>query len=263
MRLSTSRAVPQSPRRRAAPAPPGARLAAAAALVPHGATVADVGTDAAALALWLVESGTAARCIATDRSAAGLAAARLRGSEHVAAGRLELRRGAGLAPLAPADALDVLVLCGLGARTIVRILGEPGLERLGLSRLVLQPQTEPARLRRFLLDRGHAIVAEVLVRERGHDYVVLAAEPCRGARPRAAHAADAEVLAEAGPCLAASSDPLVAEHWRRELERQQRILERGATGAGRARAQRRLALARRVLRRLNRNRVTPIECPRR
>lgn len=245
--------MPRWPNPRPERWPPSSRLSAAAGLVPPGSAVADVGTDAATLPLWLLETGAAARCIATDRSAAGLDAARRRGLGHVAAGRLVLRCGEGLSALAPGDALDVLALCGLGARTIVGILGDPRLATLGLRRLVLQPQTEPALVRRWLFDHAWTIVAEVLVREREHDYVVIAAEPGRTAPTGGDHDADAELLLEAGPCLLASPDPLVADHWRRELWRQKRILTRGAAGPGRARALRGLGLARRVLDRLARN----------
>ena len=155
-------------------------MRAVAELVPAGAAVAEVGTDAAALAVALLDAGRASRCVATDRSPAGLARARRRGTRHLASGALELRLGEGLAPLAAADRLDVLVLAGMGARSMVRILEDPRLAGLALRRLVLQPQTEPARLRRWLGEHGFAIVGESRASERGRDYLVIAAERLPG-----------------------------------------------------------------------------------
>lgn len=151
-------------------------MRAVAELVPPGSTVAEVGTDAAALALALLDTGRVSHCIATDRSAAGLGRACRRGTRHLAAGRLELRLGQGLAPLAARDRLDVLVLAGMGARTMVRILGDPRLAELAPRRLVLQPQTEPALLRGWLGEHGFAVVGESGATERGRRYVVIAAE---------------------------------------------------------------------------------------
>jgi len=242
--------VPRWSDPRSEPLPPRSRLGAVAGLVPSGSSVADVGTDSAALPFLLLGENRAARCVATDRSAVSLNEARGRCRRHVEAGRLELRRGEGLTPLRAADGLDVLVLSGLGARTIVRILDDPRLAELGLGRLVVQPQTEPARVRRFLFDRGWEIVGERMARERGRDYVAIAAEPTSG---RTELEDDPELLVEAGPCLLRSRDPIVADHWRRELRRHERLLSRGATGAGRASAGRRIRLARRILERLARS----------
>lgn len=155
-------------------------MEAVARLVPAGAAVAEVGTDAAALAVALLDSGRAGRCVATDRSAGGLDRALRRGKRHLDRGSLEVRQGEGLAPLLARDRLDVLVLAGMGARTIVRILADPRLAELGLRRLVLQPQTELPFLRGWLLDRGFGVVDELEVNERGRVYVVLAAESAPG-----------------------------------------------------------------------------------
>ena len=152
------------------------RMRAVAALVPPGAAVAEVGTDAAALALALLDTGRVSRCIATDRSAGGLGRALRRAKRHLAAGRLELRLGEGLTPLAARDRLDVLLLAGMGARSMVRILADPRLSELALRRLVLQPQTEPALLRRWLDEHGFEVVDECRASERGRDYLVIAAE---------------------------------------------------------------------------------------
>jgi len=225
------------------------RLRAVARLVPPGSVVADVGTDCAVLPLLLLRANRVARCVATDRNPVALNEALGRCRRHVAAGRLELRLGPGLLPLRVVDRLDVLVLSGLGARTMLRILDDPRLSELGLRRLVVQPQTEPGLTRRFLLDRGFEIVDERMARERGRDYVAIAAEPASG---RPATADDLELVLEAGPCLLDSGDPLVADHWRRELRRHERVLSRGASGSGGASAARRIRLARRVLERLSR-----------
>jgi tRNA (adenine22-N1)-methyltransferase len=220
------------------------RLRAVAEMVPGGSRVADIGTDHGVLPRRLVESDRASHCVATELCARRLAPDALEpGSSAV-----EVRVGDGLGPLGPEDRLDVLVLAGLGARTMLRILDDPRLERLAVRRLVLQPQSETARLRRWLIDRGFRIVDERLILDRGHYYVVLAAEPDPGGEPPRHPGLDLEQLLEAGPCLVASDDPLVARYWSDELARQERILRVAPEGAARSRALRRRDTARGVLR---------------
>lgn len=224
----------------------GARLRATAELIPSGSRVADVGTDHGRLPRFVLSSGRASYCVATERHETRLARVRRPPPEGTSASRLELRWGDGLDPLRPDDRLDVIVLAGMGARTIVRILDNPRRARLGARRLVLQPQSEIALLRRWLASRKLVIVAETLVRDRGHFYVALAAEngsgsPCAG-HPRLSE----DELFEVGPCLVASRDPLVRRYWRLRRRREERILER-ARGAGCRAARRRHDLACRVL----------------
>jgi tRNA (adenine22-N1)-methyltransferase len=148
------------------------RLAAIASLVPQGARVADVGTDRALLPRVLLRTGRASYCLAIDRSPQVIRAARLALAGFD--GPLELRCGDGLAAIVERDRIDVVVLAGLGARSIVRVLDDPRRLLLRPSRLVLQPQSEPERLRGWLAAEGLELVGERHARERGRSYVVLA-----------------------------------------------------------------------------------------
>lgn len=150
------------------------RLAAVAALVPPGSRVADVGTGHGLLALRLRASGRAAHCVATERNTRLLTEARRRAVDRLPG--VELRAGDGLAALDPADRIDVVVLAGMGSRKMIRILADERLLRLAIRRLVLQPQCEAQRLRRWLADQGFGIVAESRSLERGRSYLVIAAE---------------------------------------------------------------------------------------
>jgi len=223
------------------------RLLALAAMVPSGSRVADIGTDAARLPSMLLRSGRARHCIATDVVGTGLRLAeRLCGAE-LAGGQLELRRAAGLTALTKRDAVDVVVVAGLGAHKIVRILGDDRPRSLSIERLVLQPQTDPVLIRRWLMDHGYAIVRETMVRERKDDYVILAAEPGPDARDTWRGPLAIDDLLEVGPCLIRSADSLVRDHWEREERRLEKIVSPREHGRAPEEALERLALARRVL----------------
>ena len=221
------------------------RLAAVASFVPPGARVADVGADHGRLAEALLRTGVARSCVATEASPARLRRLAERLGDHGLGGRLSLRCGDGLAPLQPADGLDVLVLAGLGGCTIVRILSRPDRESLGIRRYLLQPATDAALVRRWLLEHGLGRMDERLVEVRGRFHPVIAAE-AGAARPLLPDLNEDDVL-EAGAPLLARRDPALLPYWRGTLQRQRLILKDATPGRGRTEALRVAGVAERVL----------------
>lgn len=223
------------------------RLDAVASLVRRGARVADVGTDHGLLACRLVRGGRVAYCIASDRSRPALAAARQRLWALARGGNLELRLGDGLAALRPEDRVDTVVLAGLGARSIIRILGDDRLTRLTVRHLVLQPQSRAGLLRRWLGERGWTIVGEKVVREGRRFYEVIAADagvkPADLGHPRL----DRDTLLEAGPCLVRERDPVALMLWTRRVRHLGDALERSRGGESEARVAGRLHRARAIV----------------
>ena len=224
------------------------RLEAVASLVPRRSRVAEVGTDHGQLPRRLLQSGRAEFYVATERTEPAVARLRAAFEGERFADDLELRVGDGLAPLGPEDDIWVLILAGLGAHKILRILGETGdLASLGVARLVLQPQSEPPRVRRWLTDHRWRIVEERIAEERGQVYVALAAEPARG-DPLPSHPElDAEDLIEAGPCLVRSTDPLVRQVWSDREQLYREVARKAGTDAARDHARRRRDQAARIL----------------
>jgi hypothetical protein len=73
------------------------------------------------------------------------------------------------------------------------------LPALGVRRLVLQPQTEVARLRRWLAECGFAVVAEVGAVERGRTYSVLVADAAPPATPALSRRGDSRSIMDRRP----------------------------------------------------------------
>ena len=192
------------------------RLAAVAALVPHGAHVADVGTDHAYLAISLVEGGVAETVIATDKNEGPCAAARRTLSAAGLAHRVQVRLGDGLAPLSSGE-VDTVCIAGMGGGLMAAILaaGPDVLSRV--SRLVLQPMNDAARLRRWLYENGWHIAEESLAMEDGRLYEIIAAEPGGEKMPE-------PWLLPLGPILWKERPPLFARHVEAQMERLRRIL---------------------------------------
>jgi tRNA (adenine22-N1)-methyltransferase len=218
------------------------RLRAVASLVPPGSRVADIGTGHGKLPHWLLAGSHIAHCIATEKTRESGSCLTTLADTH----GIDLRFGDGLRVLRPEDRVDVLVLSGLGARSIIDILDDDRGTAWEAGRLVLQPQTEAGRIRRWLVANGRTIVAERMARERGRFYLAIAAESGRARLPP--HPTlSAEELLEAGPCLVSSRNPLVRSYWRRHLVRLERILERAPAATEQRRARRQALLAARVL----------------
>lgn len=147
-----------------------ARLAAAAAYVRPGSTVADIGCDHGKLSAWLAGSRRCPLVFACDLREGPLQKAR----ETCApwADRVVFRLGSGLKVLAPGEAQDI-VIAGMGAETIMEILDAAPWVFDGRYNLILVPATKHSLLRRWLARRGFALQSETLCTAAGRWYTVM------------------------------------------------------------------------------------------
>lgn len=200
-------------------APLSPRLAAIAAMIPPGSRVADVGADHGRLALALAASGRASYGLSTELTDARLCRTGRPKATAAWAGRVGYRAGDGLAAILPADRIDTVVLAGLGGSAIVRMLGAAGPLGSLPSRLVLQPRTAVADVRRWLAEHGFKLVAERLLFHRGRFHVTVAAEPGEEGDLYRHPALGRDDLMEAGPLLVRSGAPEVEAYWRMQRDR--------------------------------------------
>jgi tRNA (adenine22-N1)-methyltransferase len=152
------------------------RIAAMVYALPLGACVADIGTDHGLLLVDAVRRRGSPHAIGIDVRREPLEVAR-RGLERLdqdTRGRIELRRGDGLAPLAPAE-VDAIVVAGMGGDRIASILAADAGRAARGCVLVLQPTTHWPRLRAWLDAHGHATTSESFVHDRGRDHLVIVA----------------------------------------------------------------------------------------
>ena len=227
------------------------RLRAVADLVPAGAAIVDVGAGAGQLSLWLLGSGRVPAVIAVEREGAV-------GRELARRARprgLSVRSGDGLRALRGSDRAETLVISGLGARSMLRVLDTGGERTRLLRRLVLQPQTEAGLLRSRLVKRGFAIVNERMALERGRFYTVIAAERRPATGPPAHPTLSEDDLLQAGPCLVRSGSPVVRAYWIQVQQRTGRLVDRAGPGRAHERTVGQWALATRVLAALDEQRA--------
>ncbi|MBO5219626.1 MAG: SAM-dependent methyltransferase [Clostridia bacterium] len=149
-----------------------ARLSAAASLCGSG-TVADIGTDHAYLPIHLVNAGTP-RALASDINEGPCDSARKNVAAHGLADKITVACRPGLDGI-EAFAPDNIFICGMGGELIADILAASDYPRAARCRLILQPMTMHAALRRYLAGAGFAITDERVVREGSKHYQLIAA----------------------------------------------------------------------------------------
>ncbi|NIL99922.1 MAG: hypothetical protein GTN89_02980 [Acidobacteria bacterium] len=221
------------------------RLLAVTEAVAAGSRVADIGSDHGRLPRLLIRSGRASWCVATEFGAGPSGRLRSGVGGCPEAERIEVRQGDGLTPLDAEDRFDGLVLSGMGGATMLSILEPEKLEALGVSWLVLQPQSGWAALRAGLARRGWRVADETLVRDRGRFYTVMRAVPgVEVFTPPAGF--DEREWFELGPCWFRDRDPAAIDYWTERSSRAKARLRR-ARGAGVERARGECDLADRAL----------------
>lgn len=152
------------------------RLLAVASLVTAGYRVVDIGTDHAYIPIYLVQKGLTDSAIAMDINEGPLKRAKAHVKESGMEGKIGLRLSDGFEKLRPSEA-DAAVLAGMGGPLMIRLLKEYPETVLSLQELILQPQSETAKVRAFLLEEGFFFLREDMVKDDGKYYSMMKVSP--------------------------------------------------------------------------------------
>lgn len=193
------------------------RLNSVADLVTPGMRLADVGTDHGYVPIYLVERGIVPSAVAMDVNEGPL----LRATEHIREHGLEekisTRLSDGLANL-KIEETDSVIAAGMGGGLVIRILSDQKEKAESLKEIILQPQSEIARVRRYLNENGWKIVKEDMVLEDGKYYPMM-----KAVRGEAEPYSEAEL--EFGKLLLRGRHPVLKCYLEREVKLSRKILE--------------------------------------
>lgn len=148
------------------------RLYAVAGLVTEGASVADIGTDHGYVPIHLVKNKIASKVIAMDINRGPLERARMHIIGHGLKDQIETRLSDGLKMVMPGE-VDGMIAAGMGGALVIKILEDSKEVVDALAFAVLQPQSEIAKVRKYLHDQGLLIVEEDMVEEDGKFYPMM------------------------------------------------------------------------------------------
>ena len=135
--------------------------------------IADIGCDHGQLSAYLLERHGTLRVLASDVSAPSLEKAKRLIAGKGLGGRARFAVADGLAAID--EPVDVIVIAGMGAEMILRIISE-GQARIGNAMLVMQANVDLPVLRRGLAEQGYRIGRELFVCAAGRHYVTLCAQ---------------------------------------------------------------------------------------
>ena len=150
------------------------RLRMNASFVTPGSRLADVGTDHGYIPITLVMEKKIPSALAMDVNEGPLE----RAKEHIREFQLEscihTRLSDGVQALHPGEA-DSVLIAGMGGALTVKILTEGKQVLKSVKELILQPQSEIDKVRRYLEQAGYRIIREDMVCEDGKYYPVMKA----------------------------------------------------------------------------------------
>ncbi|KJZ52338.1 tRNA (adenine(22)-N(1))-methyltransferase [Pseudomonas marginalis] len=193
------------------------RLERVAANVPHGARLADIGSDHAYLPVALMRRGVIAAAVAGEVATTPFHAAQRTVRDNGLEQHITVRLADGLAAIEAADGITAISVCGMGGETIRDILESGKAHLSGQERLVLQPNGGEQPLRQWLMDNGYSIRSEELLRENRFYYEIIVAE-------RAGPVVYSAEQLYFGPLQMQARSPAFIAKWQRMLHQKQKTL---------------------------------------
>jgi tRNA (adenine22-N1)-methyltransferase len=185
-----------------------------------GDNVADIGCDHAFVSIYLKSKGKAEKVIAMDVRKGPLDIARANIAAYGLGDYIDVRLSDGFDALKKGEA-DTAIIAGMGGLLMVDILKRGSMHTDSGIRLVLQPQSEPDKLRQYLYDIGYDITDECFLQEDGKYYTVIRAEKSTQHNPLSEARDTAEEKAKLiyGPVLLKRKDELLQRYIKRQLEK--------------------------------------------
>lgn len=194
------------------------RLSAITRLVTKGNRLADVGCDHGYIPIALAEAGVISGAIAMDVNEGPLERARQNISKSAAAPYIETRLSDGLEGLEPGEA-ETLLIAGMGGCLTVDIL-KAGMETVrSMKEVILQPQSDIDKVRRFLAKNGFLIIQEDMVCEDGKYYQMMRAVPGKMEYDR-------EIFFLYGRLLLEQRHPVLQAYLKKKQHNNEKILAR-------------------------------------
>ena len=192
------------------------RLATIAKYITPNSNVVDVGTDHALLPIFLIQNGLSSKVVGVELNRGPY----LKAKDNVATLGLDkyidLRLGDGLEPVLN-DKVNIIVIAGMGGKTIIEILKRATSLLKKVDRVILQPMNGCELVRNYLhFTKGLTLADEDIVMENDRLYEIIIAEP------GISQDFD-DMLIEIGPILFRKKHPLFPMLLEKKIQRYRKI----------------------------------------
>lgn len=201
------------------------RLFAVASLVTPGNRIADIGTDHAYIPIYLIEKKRSISAIAMDVNKGPLERAEVHIEEAGLQDLIETRLSDGFEKLVPGE-VDCAVIAGMGGGLVIKILSAYPEVTSRLKECVLQPQSEIAKVRAFLLQQGFQFVEEDMVLDEGKYYPMMKVVPSKASEAEPKFDGWTETELRFGKLLLEEKTPVLHTFLKREYTLHKQILKR-------------------------------------
>ena len=151
-------------------------MKAVSSMVTPGSVLADIGTDHGYVPISLVQRKKIKKAIAMDVNKGPLQRAKEHIEEFQLEEYIETRLSDGVKKL-EAGEVDSILIAGMGGDLVIRILTEGMAVCRSVKELVLQPQSELGKVRKFLRENNFEIIDEDMVIEDGKYYPMMKVVP--------------------------------------------------------------------------------------
>ena len=134
--------------------------------------IIDIGCDHAFLSIYLANKYKNTKIIASDVNNNALESAKSNINKSNLSERIDVRLGNGL-DVVSSDEIDTVIICGMGANTIVGILKYAKDKLINVNNIIIQSNTDLTFLRKNLMNIGYFIEDETLVEDKNIIYTVI------------------------------------------------------------------------------------------
>ncbi len=149
------------------------RLQQVADAVVKADTIADIGTDHAYIPIYLINKGVAKRAVAADISSGSCKKAQINiGISHLS-NYIDVRCGNGLEVISENEAVDTIIIAGMGGLMTISVLESNKRATANSKQLVLQPQKDIEKVRRYIHSIGFKINDEKMLVDNDKYYTVI------------------------------------------------------------------------------------------
>lgn len=202
------------------------RLSHLADMVSENSILADVGTDHGYIPVCLVQTNKIAKAFAMDIKKGPL----LRAKEHIETYGLgdyiTTRLSDGVAALLEGEA-DSILIAGMGGGVTLHILQDGEAVIASAKELILQPQSDIAKVREYIYRKGYVIDREDMVFEDGKYYPMMHVDLTKQlTKPEQDRylSEDGQVLCRYGECLLRDKNEVLHRFLQHIISQQEQIL---------------------------------------
>lgn len=195
------------------------RLEKVASYITKNERIADIGSDHAYLPCFAVKNQTASFAIAGEVVDGPFQSAQKQVRSSGLTEQIDVRKRNGLAVIEKKDAIDTIVIAGMGGTLIRTILEEGAAKLAGVTKLILQPNIAAWQLREWSEQNNWLITSEAILREDNKVYEIMVLAPSE----KPVTWTKQEIFF--GPCLLKEQSAIFKSKWRHEANTWQNIIQ--------------------------------------